>query len=306
MMKKLLATTLSITASAVLITGCGSKADDASNSEQPEAVSTEQTEDAGSEESDAVEGGEAETSSDAEGDLLSEIQEKGKIVFAMEGQWAPWTYHDESGELVGYDTEVGKAIADKLGVEAEFVEGEWDGLFAGLDGGRYDAIINGVEITDERAEKYDFTTPYAYIRTALVVGKDNSEIKTFEDLSGKKTSNSLGSTYADLAASYGAEVQNVDTLSETIDMVLSGRVDATLNAEVSFYDYLGEHPDAEIQIVALTDEASNVSIPLRKGAETETLKAAIDNAIDELSNDGTLSELSEKYFGQDISKAELE
>ncbi len=82
-------------------------------------------------------------------DLLAQIQANGKIVFAMEGQWAPWTYHDESGELVGYDTEVGKAIADKLGVEAEFVEGEWDGLFAGLDSGRYDAIINGVEITDE-------------------------------------------------------------------------------------------------------------------------------------------------------------
>ena len=60
-------------------------------------------------------------------DLLAEIQTKGKIVFAMEGQWAPWTYHDESGELVGFDTEVGKAIANKLGVEAEFVEGEWDG-----------------------------------------------------------------------------------------------------------------------------------------------------------------------------------
>lgn len=237
-----------------------------------------------------------------DGDLLARIQNEGKIVFAMEGQWAPWTYHDESGDLVGYDTEVGKAIADKLGVEAEFVEGEWDGLFTGLDGGRYDAIINGVEITDERAQKYDFTTPYAYIRTALVVAEGNTEITSFEDLSGKKTSNSLGSTYADLAASYGADVQNVDTLSETIDMVLSGRVDATLNAEVSFYDYLAEHPDAAISIVALTEEASEVSIPLRKGDETASLKAAIDKAIEELSQDGTLSQLSEKYFGSDISK----
>ncbi len=237
-------------------------------------------------------------------DLLAQIQNKGKIVFAMEGQWAPWTYHDESGELVGFDTEVGKAIADKLGVEAEFVEGEWDGLFAGLDNGRYDAIINGVEITEERTQKYDFTTPYAYIRTALVVSKDNTEIKSFEDLKGKQTSNSLGSTYADLAADYGATVQNVDTLSETIDMITSGRVDATLNAEVSFYDYLGEHPDANISIVALTDDASQVSVPLRKGAETESLRAAMDKAIEELRADGTLAELSNKYFGSDITKAE--
>ena len=235
-------------------------------------------------------------------DLLSEIQDEGKIVFAMEGQWAPWTYHDESGDLVGYDTEVGKAIADKLGVEAEFVEGEWDGLFTGLDTARYDAIINGVEITDERAEKYDFTTPYAYIRTALVVSGDNTDITCFEDLAGKKTSNSLGSTYADLAEQYGATVENVDTLAETIDMISSGRVDATLNAEVSFYDYLAEHPDANIKIVDLTDDASQVSIPLRKDESTESLREAINKAIEELSADGTLTELSMKYFGSDISQ----
>ena len=240
--------------------------------------------------------------SSSNSDHLTRIKESGKIVIAMEGQWAPWTYHDESGELVGFDTEVGKAIADKLGVEAEYVEGEWDGLFTGLDGGRYDVIINGVEITEERTQKYDFTTPYAYIKTALVVSNDNTDIKSFDDLNGKKTSNSLGSTYADMAAEKGAEVQNVDTLSETIDMVTSGRVDATLNAEVSFYDYLGEHPDAPISIVALTDEASEVSIPLVKGEDNQALKEAIDKAIDELSKDGTLSELSNKYFGSDISQ----
>lgn len=237
----------------------------------------------------------------AEGDHLARIQSSGKIVIAMEGQWAPWTYHDETGNLVGYDTEVGQAIADKLGVNAEFIEGEWDGLFAGLDGGRYDCIINGVEITDERAEKYDFTTPYAYIKTALVVAEDNTDITSFEDLSGHSTSNSLGSTYADLATEYGATVSNVDTLSETVDMVLSGRVDATLNAEVSFYDYLKEHPDAAIKIVALTEDASEVSIPLVKGADNDTLRAEIDKAIEELRADGTLSALSEKYFGSDIS-----
>lgn len=234
-------------------------------------------------------------------DQLSSIKDSGKIIFAMEGQWAPWTYHDESGELVGFDTEVGKAIANKLGVEAEFIEGDWDGLFTGLDTGRYDAIINGVEITDERAQKYDFTTPYAFIKTGLVVASDNDTIKTFEDLKDRKTSNSLGSTYADLAESYGASVENVSTLSETIDMVLSGRVEATLNAEVSFYDYLSEHPDAAIKIVALTDDASKVSIPLRKGEESASLKEAIDKAIEELRADGTLSEISKKYFGSDIT-----
>lgn len=235
-------------------------------------------------------------------DLLAQIQAKGSITFAMEGQWSPWTYHDETGELVGYDTEVGKAIAEKLGVKAEFVEGEWDGLFTGLDTGRYDAVINGVEVTPERSQKYVFSNPYAYVRTALVVKGDNNEINSFEDLAGKKTSNSLGSTYADMAEKLGATVENVDTLSETIDMITSERVDATLNSEDSFADYLKEHPDADIRIVALTDDASQVAIPLRNEDATKSLKEAIDKALSELSADGTLTAISNKYFGNDISK----
>ncbi|MBR6429018.1 MAG: amino acid ABC transporter substrate-binding protein [Clostridia bacterium] len=236
------------------------------------------------------------------GDLLAEVKKKGKLTIAMEGTWAPWTYHDESGELVGFDVEVGKAIAERLGVEAEFIEGEWDGLFAGMDSRRYDLVINGVDITDERKEKYDFSEPYAFIRTVLIVRGDNEDIKSFEDLSGKTTANSIGSTYMELAEQYGAKVEGVDSLAETMQMVISGRVDATLNAEVSVADYLKEHPDADIKQVAATEEANHVAIPMRKGAETETLRKAIDEALASMHEDGTLSALSMKYFGVDITK----
>ena len=234
-------------------------------------------------------------------DQLAAIKAKGEIVVATEGAWAPWTYHDEQGNLVGFDVEVAKAIADKLGVTATFAETEWDGIFAGLDAGRYDIAANGVEVTDERAEKYNFTTPYGYIHTALAVKKDNDSITSFEDLDGKTTANSLASTYMELAESYGATVQGIDTLEETIQLLTAGRIDATLNADVSFYDYLNVHPDADFKLVAFTEEASHVAIPLRKGDETATLLEAINNAIEELRADGTLSELGEKYFGQDIS-----
>lgn len=235
-------------------------------------------------------------------DLLAQIRQRGQIVVAMEGDWAPWTYHDENDVLVGFDVEVARAIAEKLGVEASFVEGEWDSLFAGMDSGRYDIVCNGVEITDERALTYDFTTPYGYIHTALAVRSDNDDIHTFEDLAGKKTANSIASTYMLLAESYGAEVLGVDTLNETIQVLLDGRVDATLNADVSFYDYLNVYPDAGFKIVALTEDASRVSIPVRKGAQTATLLAAMNEAIEELRADGTLTEISLKYFGSDISQ----
>lgn len=241
-----------------------------------------------------------------EGDLLARIQQKGEIVIATEGCWAPWTYHDEDDKLVGFDVEVATAIAEKLGVKATFVETEWDGIFAGIDAERYDIAANGVDITPEREEKYDFSTPYAYNRTALIVKGDNEEIATFEDLAGKKTANSIGSTYMELAESYGATADGVDTLDQTIQMVLSGRVDATLNAEVSFYDYMSVHPDANLKVVALTEEATHVAIPLRKGEDSATLLEAINQAIAELSEDGTLGEISVKYFGSDITRASVE
>ena len=236
-------------------------------------------------------------------DQLAAIKAKGEIVVATEGAWAPWTYHDEQGNLVGVDVEVAKAIADKLGVTATFAETEWDGIFAGLDAGRYDIAANGVEVTDERAEKYNFTTPYGYIRTALIVRGDNDDITSFEDLAGKHTANSIASTYMTLAESYGATAVGVDTLDQTIQMVLSGRADATLNAEVSFYDYMAVHPDANIKVVALTDDASRVSIPVRKDEKSASLLEAINQAIAELDEEGELSRISEKYFGKDITKA---
>ena len=249
----------------------------------------------------AASGAASSAASTGTADQLAAIQANGKLVVALEGAWQPWSYHDESDTLVGYDVEVSRAIAEKLGVEPEYVESDWDSLFAGLDAGRFDIVCNGVEVTDERAKTYDFTTPYGYIHTALAVRKDNEDIKSFEDLKGKTTANSLASTYMELAESYGATVQGIDTLEETIQLLTAGRIDATLNADVSFYDYLNVHPDADFKLVAQTEDASHVAIPVRKGDDSASLLEAINTAIEELRADGTLKELSEKYFGQDIS-----
>ena len=313
-MKKKTVSIVIAAAALTLLAGCGSNTASGageSASAETEAASETETEEATKtdEETDPAftEGGEAESTgtvdlSNADG-LLKQVLDKGTLVAGMEGNWAPWSYHDlDTNEVIGYDADTARAIGEKLGVEVQIVEAPWESLFAGLDDGRYDIVINGVEVTDERSEKYDFSEPYAYIHTALVVRKNNEEIKSFDDLKGKKTVNSIGSTYMELAESYGASAAGVSTLNDTIQNVIDGRADATLNADVSIYDYLNQQPDANIKIVATTEDASHVAIPIRKGDETASFEKAVNAAIEELKADGTLAELSEKYFGSDVTK----
>lgn len=282
MRKKIISLMIVMTMTCGLFAGCGS--DKASN-------------DAGTESSsDTV----SDSSSD---DLLSAIKERGYITVAMEGTWAPWTYHDEDDNLVGFDVEVAKAVADELGVDVQYQEGEWDGLLAGVQSGRYDIMVNGVGYTEERAQAYTFSDPYCYNKTALIVRGDNEDIKSLEDLKGKTTCNSANSTYQLIAEEYGANVLDVETLDGTLEMVLAGtdRADATLNAEASFLDYMNAHPDANLKIVDYYPESEKVCIIMQKGDSSDSLKEAINSAIEKLRADGTLSELSNKYFGGDIT-----
>ena len=234
-------------------------------------------------------------------DLLEDIQARGTIVIATEGDWSPWTYHDENDQLTGFDVELGKLIAEGLGVTAQFQETDWDSILAGVDSGRFDIACNGVDYTPERAEKYNFSTPYLYTQEALVVRKDNADIHTVEDLAGRTTANSPNSTYAQMAEEVGATVTYVNTLAETVQALEQGRVDATINAKVSIQDYLREHPDANIKIVYET-EGTQVCIPTRKEAASESLTAAIDRILEAAREDGRLSELSLRFFGVDLTK----
>lgn len=237
-----------------------------------------------------------------EKDLLAQIKEKGTIVIATEGMWKPWTYHDDDDVLTGFDVELGKLIAEKLGVTAEFAESEFNSGLAGVDSKRYDIMINGIDITESRKEKYDFSDPYCYNHTALIVLKDNNDITSFEDLKGKKTANTLQSSYAALAESFGAEVTGVNDFSETIQLLTTGRIDATLNDYMTYLDYMTSNPDANIKVAAVYQDATSVAIVMRKGEETTTLREAINQALQELRDDGTLTNLSIKYFGEDITK----
>lgn len=239
--------------------------------------------------------------SSAAQDLLEQIRAKGEIVIATEGTWSPWTFHDKEGKLTGYDIEVGRLIAQKLGVKPQFVEGKWDGLLAGISAGRYDIMINGVDMTPERQKAYRFTEPYAYNRTVVMVSAQNNSIKSMQDLKGKVTANTISSTYAEIAEKYGAKVDGVDDLNQTFELLLSGRIDATLNAEVVYYDYMKVHPQAAIKIAAIDEQVTSVGIPLKKEG-TEKLQTELNKILSDLRSSGELTKLSNQFFGTDISK----
>ena len=234
------------------------------------------------------------------GENLAAIKSAGALKIGTEGTYAPFTYHDADGKLVGFDVEIGEAVAEKLGVKAEFLEGKWDGLIAGLDANRYDTVINQVGITEERKKKYDFSEPYIASKAVLIVRADDDSIKGFADLKGKKAAQSLTSNFGKLAQQSGAELVGTDGFDQSIQLVLTGRADATINDSLSFLDFKKHKPDANVKIAAEQENADYSGIIIRKG-EPELLEA-INKALADIKADGTYEKISDKYFGQDVSK----
>lgn len=240
-------------------------------------------------------------SANASGSLIERINNKGTITVGTEGTYAPFTYHDKDGKLTGYDVEVTRAVADKLGVKVEFKETQWDSMMAGLKAGRFDVVANQVGLTSpERQATFDKSEPYSWSGAVLVARKD-SNIKSIDDIKGVKTAQSLTSNYGEKAKAAGAELVPVDGLAQSLTLIEQKRADATLNDELAVLDYLKKNPNASVQIVwsAPADEKVGSGLIVNKGNDEALAK--FSTAMTELKADGTLKKLGEQFFGKDIS-----
>ena len=242
-------------------------------------------------------GSSAPQSSAAGGDLG--LVESGTLTVATEGTYRPFSYHDESGDLVGFDVEIAEAVADKLGLEISFQETQWDAIFAGLEAGRFDVIGNQVSINAEREEKYLFSEPYSVSPGVIVVPEDDDSISSFDDLAGKTTAQSLTSNWYELAQESGATVEAVEGWAQAVALLKQGRVDATINDKLTFLDYETTDGPTGLKIAAETDDPASSAFAFTK--DREALVDAVDEALAELREDGTLAEISEKYFGADVT-----
>ncbi|MBU8880841.1 amino acid ABC transporter substrate-binding protein [Bacillus sp. FJAT-29790] len=233
-------------------------------------------------------------------DLLTKVKDEGKLLIGTEGTYPPFTYHDDKGELTGFDVEIAREIAKRLDVEPVFMETQWDAIFAGLDAKRFDMIANQVGIRPDRQEKYDFSDPYISSAAVLITHQDNDKVSSFEDVKGLKSAQSMTSNYADIAKANGAEIVGVEGFNQAIELINSKRADVTFNDKLSFLDFKKHKPDAPVKIVATSEDASKSGLMFRRGSQP--LVEEVNKVLKDMIDDGTYLKISEKWFGEDVLK----
>ena len=229
----------------------------------------------------------------------------GVLSIGMEIGYPPMEYYDTDGKTpIGFDVQLGKALAGKLGLKVEYVDTAWDGIFAGVDTGKYDCIISSVTYTEERAQKFNFTRPYVANAQLLVVRKDAKvKPKSLDQIGGLRLTYQAETTSDHMATEWikksGAKVQvfAYDKVMNCFDELQLNRVDVILVDSVVAAEYLSR-PNNPYEITAEVSNDEVLAICLKKG--NNALTAALDKALNELYADGTLKKISQEIFGTDV------
>lgn len=236
-------------------------------------------------------------------DLLATVKARGTIKVALEGTYPPFNYKDQkTGQLAGYDVDVARLLAARLGLKVEFISSEWAGILAGLSANKYDVIISQVGINPKREQAFDFSTPYIYSMPQLIVRKDDKAVYTsLADLKGKKLGVGQGSVYEQQARAVpGIDVRSYAAAPDTMSDLASGRLDAALNDSL-MSAYLLKISRLPIKAGAQVGAVERMGIPFHKG--NPEFKAALNKALADVAADGSLKAISIKWFGTDVSKA---
>ncbi|MEC0451768.1 transporter substrate-binding domain-containing protein [Bacillus subtilis] len=237
-----------------------------------------------------------------------QIKDKGKIVVATSGTLYPTSYHDTdsgSDKLTGYEVEVVREAAKRLGLKVEFKEMGIDGMLTAVNSGQVDAAANDIDVTKDREKKFAFSTPYKYSYGTAIVRKDDlSGIKTLKDLKGKKAAGAATTVYMEVARKYGAKEVIYDnaTNEQYLKDVANGRTDVILNDYYLQTLALAAFPDLNITIHPDIKYMPNKQALVIKKSN-EALQKKMNEALKEMSKDGSLTKLSKQFFNKaDVSK----
>jgi len=237
-------------------------------------------------------------------DLLDGVKSRGTLRVALEGTYPPFNFKDK-GELAGFEVDLAKLIATKLGVKAEFTTTEWSGILAGLSAGKYDVIINQVGVTDQRKQAFDFSEPYTISAPQLILRKNETrEFRNLEALKGLKLGVGQGTNFEQKAkATPGVEVRSYPGAPEYLQDLAAKRIDAALNDSL-MVNYLVKTSPLPIKPGAPVGDVEKSAIPVVKG--NPQLLAALNKALADSFKDGSFKTVSVKWFGVDVSKAPSE
>jgi len=245
----------------------------------------------------------AEPAAAEESNALTRIKESGKLVIATSGNFRPITFMNESGQLDGLDIELGKLIAEKIGVEAEFVPGNISGLIPGLVAGKFDLVMSGLLATDERKKSIDFSVPYGKDGTIGVVKADNTTITDVTKLEGLVVGVIGGSGTHSVVKEIGGykELKEYPGNAEAFTDLKAGRIDIYATGRLAANDFIkNDKSDQPLKLVGEVHAMKDMGVGINKGEEE--LKALIDELIQEKMNDGTIDELAIKWTGAALPK----
>lgn len=276
-----------MTAAALVLSlaACGSTASSAASSEaaSPEAAS-----------SDAVssEAASSEAASETETAELSTV-EPGKLIMSTNAAFPPYEMTTDSGEFEGIDIETAQAIADKLGLELQIDDMDFDAALLAVQQGKADMVMAGVTVTDERQNVMDFTDSYATGIQSIIV-KEDSDIASVDDLAGKKIGTQRGTTgYLYCSDDFGDEnVVAYDNGLTAVQMLNNGQVDCVVIDNAPAKEFIAANPGLKLLDTAYVEESYAIGV----GKGNTELKDAINTALEELKADGTLQAIVGKYI----------
>lgn len=231
----------------------------------------------------------------------SKVKSSGVLRVGTEGTYSPFSFHDPAtNELTGYDVEVITAVAETMGVKAEFTEAPWDSIFATLMSDRFDVVANQVTRNPEREALYALSDPYTVSKGVIITRADDNSITSLADLKGRTVAQSSTSNWAEVATKAGAKVEAIEGFSQAVTLVKQGRVDATINDNLAALEYFASTGDTAVKQAAETGDVSEQVFALRPG--DTVLRDEINTALTTLRANGRLAEISTKYFKEDISQ----
>ncbi|WP_125710588.1 transporter substrate-binding domain-containing protein [Lacticaseibacillus porcinae] len=235
------------------------------------------------------------------GTFKDDLVTKDTLTIGLEGTYKPYSYR-QNNKLVGFEVDLGKAVAKQMGVKAEFKPTKWDSLIAGLGAGKFDLVLNNITQSPERAKSYLFSDVYTYSHYVLI-SPTSKPITKIADIKGKKLGESTGSDNAIVAKKYGATVVPVENFTTDLQMIKDGRIDANINAAPSWYAYKADHATDGLTMTELpSSEVPPAKVSGLLNKKSTKLQKRVNKALKVLRQNGTLKQLSMKYFGADITK----